>query len=592
MEPLWETDLDAAWLSGRNKRTEPLVQLLHAYFGKSSNCFECALMLMHSARDFHRNRPNTLGFTVMIEFQEWVSHHPDLYTLLGKEIKHRALEIVVQQTNISLIDVVCQVYKLEDNPLDYTDIVDDLLVKNYFNEACIVVAKLKLHGYYRLEEIAVPLYLLDKMTQLESYMEGEPQIQRDLVKFLDLLYIEPYHAYRLRNHVNMKLVSKEKLSEKTIAKAASKLLKQYSLSVELCPNIHYSRSKSALKYLIHKRYDEHDFSEASWREMICEAVGSFSKLQHDLLHNLMVLNDYESALSFALKLGYPEEFWPRFLMDYKRKCGPQRVQELLRSWNLTDVPEYSGHFLQLRLQLQDVVMVTSPSGLNECIRVILHYNILGIDAEWKPTIGLTASRLALIQLAVWDCVFILDMPKLMVELKDSDWDKLYSEVLSAHKILKLGYGIAEDLRLLAETVKRPNAKVNRVVDLRTFQQKMRRDHPKVIKAVYPKRNCKGLAELAYIVLGLPLNKSEQCSDWEKRPLRPSQMVYAALDAYCLLQIYEELYKMGKEDNVDMPALLGEAEESMDGNEPRRDRPQKYKPQVYRRYGRRSAFGKR
>lgn len=40
------------------------------------------------------------------------------------------------------------------------------------------------------------------------------------------------------------------------------------------------------------------------------------------------------------------------------------------------------------------------------------------------------------------------------------------------------------------------------------------------------KNHNGLSKLTCRLLGYPLDKSEQCSDWENRPLRASQVHYA------------------------------------------------------------------
>ncbi|XP_075550708.1 exonuclease mut-7 homolog isoform X1 [Dermacentor variabilis] len=581
MDPMWSQHLEAIWHSGRSKKTEPLVKVLQTYFGKSSNCFECAFLLMRAASDFHKNRLTALSYTIMTVFQEWLLDHSELYPiLLTKELKRRALMAVLKQTNTSLIDLVCRVYKLKDESMEYMDIVQDLLIRKHFNEASTIVSALKLHGYFTIEEIAIPLFLMDKMTLLENYMEGLPELQKDVVTYLDGLFNDGNRAEGVINTLNVKMISRDKIHPKTLAKVISRLLKLYNLPVELCPHVHYSRSKSALKYLIYKRYHEGDFSEASWREMICEAVGSNPTLQQDLLNELMWVKDYENALSFALKLGVPDHHWPRYLRTFRVQCGQQKVQELLKSWNLNCDKDDPSKYLPLRIDLCDVHMVDTADALDSCIEVIKDYDVVGIDAEWKPTMGLTPSRLSLVQLAVWDNVYVLDMLKLSETLTEAQWAQLYTGVLSSNEILKLGFGIAEDLKLLSETIKCPESKVHNVVDLCSFVEKLRCDYPNLMKPVVPKeRGHKGLSELTRILLGLPLNKDEQCSDWENRPLRQSQMKYAALDAFCLLQVYEELYKRAEAEQLNLRDLIEEAKDGKGGTQLRQDRSRKYKSQL-------------
>ena len=55
-------------------------------------------------------------------------------------------------------------------------------------------------------------------------------------------------------------------------------------------------------------------------------------------------------------------------------------------------------------------------------------------------------------------------------------------------------------------------------------------------------NERGLAGLTERLLGAPLNKYNQCSDWSQRPLQDSQIKYAALDAHVSIELYNKLYR--------------------------------------------------
>ncbi len=60
---------------------------------------------------------------------------------------------------------------------------------------------------------------------------------------------------------------------------------------------------------------------------------------------------------------------------------------------------------------------------------------------------------------------------------------------------------------------------------------------------------KGLGGLVEAIFGLPLDKRDQMSDWDRRPLTKEQMLYAALDAYVLLEVFAALQDMASKSNV-------------------------------------------
>lgn len=534
------------------------MRTLESFFETTLNCFECALALTHSASDFGKTRPHTQSFTIMCVFKEWVLQHPDRYSILTSELKARALETVLSTRGSSaLVDVVCQAYRLEEDAYSYMGYIRDLLQKQFFNEASTLVIRLNLQQQFQLREIAVPLFLLDKLSLLDNYLADHPDLQEEMVRYLDRLYKDSRPVRSLVRSLNLKDNGKAKLHPKTLGKAISRMLKQYDLPADTCRNVQSSRSKRAMKYLIHKRYDELEYSGPSWREMVLQVVQDNEDLHLDLVRELMDVNEYESALGFALRLNLPEERWPAYLYQFRHSYYPKDLtQDMLPAWRADDVSKDTGLFLQLELDLSVVHMVDTAEDFFSCIEVLKTYDVIGMDAEWQPTMGLGPIRLSVVQLAVRDCVYILDMLALAETLTEKDWDLLYTEILAASRIKKLGYGIADDVKLVMETAQSPHAMFDNVVDLSKFAQKLRKDYPTLLKPVNPTAmQYKGLSELTRLVLGMPLNKDEQCSDWENRPLREAQLKYAALDAFCLLQIYDELHCGAREENLDVEVLF-------------------------------------
>ena len=74
----------------------------------------------------------------------------------------------------------------------------------------------------------------------------------------------------------------------------------------------------------------------------------------------------------------------------------------------------------------------------------------------------------------------------------------------------------------------------------TFKKAMIIDLRDLYQYKYLKK-AKGLKYMCKEVLGINLCKYEQCSFWENRPLKQSQIHYAAIDALVCVSLYKKMY---------------------------------------------------
>eukprot|EP00898_Chlorokybus_atmophyticus_P005967 jgi/Chlat1/6371/Chrsp44S05836 len=179
--------------------------------------------------------------------------------------------------------------------------------------------------------------------------------------------------------------------------------------------------------------------------------------------------------------------------------------------------------------LQFVETAEQLSNMGERLRAA---EFIGVDAEWKPSYTKNENNpVSILQLAVADTVFLVDMIALH-KSNSAELDSVLESVFCQPKPVKLGYALSGDVRHLASSYAslRCFQTVEGLLDLRAFWS-----------AQYPQHNVRGLSGLAQVCCGLPLNKKMRLSDWERRPLSPAQCTYAALDAYCLLEIFERLH---------------------------------------------------
>ncbi|GIL53333.1 hypothetical protein Vafri_8955 [Volvox africanus] len=190
----------------------------------------------------------------------------------------------------------------------------------------------------------------------------------------------------------------------------------------------------------------------------------------------------------------------------------------------------------------------------------------GAKAGGGPT------RAALLQVATHEVAVLFDLPALCGDstgtaaagaapgglpaaalappVPDLDIDSVLSPLFGQGGALVLGFGLAGDLAKLASSYPHVVAfqQVGATLDLYdmwkayvTAQAQATRPKNAPPVSLSARAFQAGLSTLAATLLGKPLDKAMQVSDWEARPLSPRQLTYAAQDAHVLLRLWDAFH---------------------------------------------------
>ncbi|CAI5719729.1 unnamed protein product [Peronospora destructor] len=169
-----------------------------------------------------------------------------------------------------------------------------------------------------------------------------------------------------------------------------------------------------------------------------------------------------------------------------------------------------------------------------CAGRLLNAQLMGLDTETKPTWEKQKqkNRCALLQIAVRDAqkkeeVFILDLRN----LRATTYTGTLTTVFLSKKIIKLGQSFYHDLQELAQSYPHSSCfqVCNGVVEVNDLSISLAGGHHPI-----------SLQKLVFFYLHRKLVKTQQLSNWERRPLTVGQLHYAAADALVLLHLYDEL----------------------------------------------------
>ena len=169
-----------------------------------------------------------------------------------------------------------------------------------------------------------------------------------------------------------------------------------------------------------------------------------------------------------------------------------------------------------------IVLVSDDAALRDAVQRLTGESVLGFDTESRPAFRKGESYPpSLVQLAGQDCVYLFQLNRL------TDLSPLW-DILGSADTLKVGVAIRDDIRKLQEIRPLQESGFVEISDI-TRRHEITNT---------------GLRSLCAIFLGHRISKGSQVSNWARRELTHSQVVYAATDAWASLEIYRRLCERG------------------------------------------------
>ncbi|OQV13344.1 Exonuclease mut-7-like protein [Hypsibius exemplaris] len=220
-------------------------------------------------------------------------------------------------------------------------------------------------------------------------------------------------------------------------------------------------------------------------------------------------------------------------------------------------PPIEWSYYGLKLPRDAISVVDSKEAFSRSLDVLGASDIIGIDGEWKPDVvdgQKTLQRISILQLATRSHCFLLDFLQLRRILHHGDW-KLLSDIFNSPAVIKLGFALDGDFARLKDIPvfsKETTANYPNLFDVKLVVKRLAAEDPDMFKRRTEREIPGSLTGIIKVLFGEPLDKREQISNWERRPLRESQIIYAALDAFCLIEVWDVLRSRSADRNIAFP----------------------------------------
>jgi hypothetical protein len=242
-------------------------------------------------------------------------------------------------------------------------------------------------------------------------------------------------------------------------------------------------------------------------------------------------------------------------LDMTAKQPDRRKEEaaLVPDWTFDDLPTTGPSFSSLPIETEygffgpshsSYLSFPLPQSSAKFISTSAQVNTIewtsqayGLDCEWRPNVRkyqknpVSVLTIASEEVQLKQEVLVIDMLALN---HCKSLDSKLQALLMDPSITKVGMGFHEDLKLL-----RHSCPYFQAFETMSAYADLLADY----KAVFNSQSPGGLTGMCRTLLGKPLCKQEQCSDWNRRPLELDQLHYAVMDAYVQVILWKELLRL-------------------------------------------------
>lgn len=396
-----------------------------------------------------------------------------------------------------------------------------------------------------LEEQCLHFLSKNMWGELCDLLQTNKSHKEAIVKFMDNLLDGEYEANVLRRHPDLNF----KDTRNMIKKWLWKILKMYKFPKGICPNLLSSHRMGFISHTFHQ-YQRQQTSHYNWRELVLHTAGDCKRTQRRVVNMLLGLGMIQEAARFATDFQFDDDEFTSELQQERQNYSGNPKEDSLEGvpWCSADEIDkgesgsVASPFHTFPYPRPVIRLISNRQQFLNCVSHLSQAGtVVGVDTEWQTSFDSATDKdcIALIQLAVSDTVYILDVVNL-ITLSSEDWLHFFHEVFCNDTVIKLGYGLSQDVKILKHTFPYICADdFVQIIDLQTTMDKSVSVHNrKDAKEKIRKRKHKGLSGLTEDYFCKPLDKTYQVSCWSKRPLSKSQVLYAALDAFVLLELYE------------------------------------------------------